>query len=373
MTIVSGDFELVENEKIALITHLHKHFSEISLESISGLFDGFDSVLTSFLAECLIRNAKRVFHAEKISHGQSSFEINRRAHVLEMSTPITKTTCLQVGIIVRESKPTAQEKDFLVRKFRLAGFGKFSEVEYVISKSCQAADLGLLEQLTKSIFLSGYNWLNERTIGCVGRACDAFNQALYEHVRIVVPDQQLLNGFLFSAAFKGKDIAVLSDSALKMAIQLAGPAAANLGRSAADIVVQWMTQIIPLADSSIVDAAQQGDEGILVDLAQDVYYKADKSFSDSLRAVWGDSVFCLPILRSDQLILVAFYLPTCRAALEPILLAHRNHLKKIATEKLEGIVKGFNVLSRIQGIRPAAWGEAIGAGLAEFLQRMGKP
>jgi len=181
----------------------------------------------------------------------------------------------------------------------------------------------------------------------------------------MVPDKQALGGFIFSAATNDKDFVILDDVATRSSLILASENAKQLGRSAADITLQMMLEVVPMTDSAIRDAVQS-DSGIEIDLRRDAYYQRDNSFSQSLRAVWGDTVACFPIVTEGQFFLVAFYMPKYKAVLEPLLTVHKERLKEIAKGRGKEIKINLDLVDAVKRTKRdrvgvlGDWAEIIG-------------
>jgi hypothetical protein len=177
-----------------------------------------------------------------------------------------------------------------------------------------------------------------------------------------VTDRRLLKGFVFSALIDEKDFVILDESVIHTAILLAANNAWKLGRSPADIAVQAMMQVIPRDDSVIVDTVQ-GNKTVDFDLTVDKYYQSDNSFSEAMRAVWGSSVSCFPIMLEGRMLLIALFPTEFKTQLEPILIVHRSRLEEIAKEKFSCMK---NLLQMLMKVLPSNWAETIGKFLGTF-------
>jgi hypothetical protein len=190
---------------------------------------------------------------------------------------------------------------------RLEGIGQFNAVTFSIPTIMPHIDEEWLKRFTSELFAVGYSWMGRRIIQGIREACEQTNRQLYDYVRAMVPNQELLTGFLFSAVADDKDFVVLDDVAVASAFTLAKNTSRRLGRSAADVVLQMMLEVVPINDS-VIRVAVQHEDGLDLDLSRDEYYQRDNNFSQALRAVWGDSVTCFPIVRSGPMLLLAFYM-----------------------------------------------------------------
>jgi hypothetical protein len=347
----------VETEKLALLQRLESFFGSTTIESIANLVDGIDYILLEHLGQSLARHAGQIFNADRNNVETLSFHVGNIRIQLEIAPNVQQEGCLLVCLIPRDlNLERSQIKLKKALEIKINGFGRYSSVIYDLPSLCSIADRDFLVTLTRDVFIVGHNWMNEKTMKCIREATDDANQSLYEYMRTVVTDRRILDGFVFSALLDERDFVVLDEAAIHTAISLAANSAWKLGRSPADIAVQAMTQVVPSADSVIADAVNS--RKILdFDLTEGKYYQEDDSFSESMRAVWGPSVSCFPIMGEGKMLLIALFPTEFKTQLEPILIVHRPQLEQIAKEKIGHMKK---VLQTLMQVRPSNWAEAIG-------------
>jgi hypothetical protein len=111
-----------------------------------------------------------------------------------------------------------------------------------------------------------------------------------------------------------------------------------------------------MADSVIADTVNSG-RIMDFDLTAGKYYQADNSFSESMRAVWGSSVSCFPVMLEGRMLLIALFPTEFKTQLEPILTVHRLRLEEIAKEKIGHMKKILQILLQV---RSSNWAETIG-------------
>lgn len=363
----------VESEKIGLMDELDHYFAEISIDTLTELVAALDDLLIDYLKRLIVKYATPLFGAEVVDKDAWSFHLKEAKIVVEKSIDLKDERHLVLGLLVRnlETNRTQRKKRHATR-IDINGWGRYSSVVYDFPDICTVRDENLLTKLTKDVFVVGYHWMNEKTVSCIRRTLGQFNQSLYEHMRIIVPNEKLLDGFIFSAVYENNDFVVLNDFAISSALLLAEPNAWKLGRSAADVTIQMMTQVIPIEDSVIMEAVKN-ENSVVIDLSKDRYYQADDTFSDALRAVWGDSITCFPIVKEGDFLLVAFFITCHKDELEPMLIVHKQRLQQLAKDKSNMWKKGFELLSKVKARAPnaAVLGEFAGGfvgGLAHILE-----
>jgi hypothetical protein len=353
----------IEAEKLALLKSLESLFGSITIESIADLVDGIDYLLLQHLGESLVRQATHLFNADRINEETQSFQVGNIRIEVEIGSNIQQEGCLLVCLIPRDLD--LQKSEIRLRKameVKIDVPGRYSLVVYDLPTLCSIRDKDLLITLTKDVFIVGHNWMNEKTMKCIRQANYEANQSLYEYMRTVVTDRRILNGFVFSALMDEKDFVVLDETAIYNAISLAANTAWKLGRSPADVAVQAMTQVVPRADSVIADTINSG-RTLDFDLTAGKYYQADNSFSESMRAVWGSSVSCFPIMREGKMLVIALFPTEFRSELEPILNVHGPILEQIAKDKIGHMKKILQILLQV---RPSNWAETIGTFTGAF-------
>jgi hypothetical protein len=352
------DLEIkIETEKLALLKSLELSFGSITIESIANLVEGIDFILLDHLGRCLVRHAEHLFDAHRIDEDKQCFHVGGIRLELEIVPNVQKECCLLVCLIPRDlGLEHSQTKLRKAVEIKIDEPGRFSSVVYDVPKLCSISNKDLLTTLTRDVFVVGHNWMIEKTMKCIREASDDANRSLYEYMRTVVTDRRLMNGFVFSALLDERDFVVLDEAATRTAISLAAGSAWKLGRSPADLAVQAMTQVIPGVDSVIVDAVQS-DKTMDFDLMKDKYYQSDNSFTESMRAVWGPSVSCFPLMKEGRMLLIALFPTEFKSHLEPILIVHRQRLVEIAKEKI-GRMK--RTLQTLMQVRQSNWAETIG-------------
>ena len=347
----------IETEKLALLKSLDLSFGSITIESIADLVDGIDFILRDHLKECLVRHAVHLFEADRIDEEKQCFHVKGIRLELEIAPNIRHDSCLLVCLVPRDlSLEHSQTTLRNAVEIKIDEPGRYSSVTYTVPRLCSITNEELLSTLTRDVFVVGHNWMNEKTMKCIREASDDANRSLYSYMRTVVTDRRLMNGFVFSALLDEKDFVVLDEAATRTAISLATSSAWKLGRSPADIAVQAMTQVIPIADSVIADVVK-GEKTMDFDLTTDKYYQADNSFNESMRAVWGSSVSCFPLMREGKMRLIAIFRTEFKTQLEPILIVHHSRLEEIAKEKIGHMKKTLQTLKQV---RHSNWAETIG-------------
>jgi len=347
----------IEAEKLALLQSLDVTFGSITIETIATLVDGIDFFLQDQLGRCLVRHAEHLFKADRVDEEKQFFFIGGIRFELEIVPNVRRDSCLLVCLIPRDlSVDHSQRRLKKAIEIKIDALGRYASVVYDVPKLCTIANRDLLSTLTRDVFGVGHNWMNEKVMKCIRDACDDANRALYEYMRTIVTDRRLLNGFVFSALLDEKDFVVLDEAATRTAMSLAARSARKLGRSPADIAVQAMTQVIPGIDSVIVDAVKS-EKTMDFDLTLDKYYHVDNSFSESMRAVWGSSVSCFPLMREGKMLLIALFPTEFRIHLEPILVFHRAQLERIAKERIGHLKKTLRTLTQVQ---PSSWAGTLG-------------
>jgi hypothetical protein len=231
--------------------------------------------------------------------------------------------------------------------------GKYSNAQYILPNIEIEIDKDYIEKVTNAYFQVGYNWLYETIKRAVRIASLRTTRALYEFVRIMIPDSNWLDGFWFSALTdkegkggKGKDFVILDDIAMERSFLLATRSPLSLARSPASIVTEMTSEIVDFEDSAIgVVCAEKKPKDI--ELATENFYQSNTSFNLSMRAIWGDSVTCYPVVNHDRFLLVAFFQPQYKSVLIPFMDVHRERLVDIAKMNIGSIQEGFKIMEKV--------------------------
>lgn len=337
-------FSSLQSDKIKLLDYLDSLFLTPSLDNITQLPDHVDYFLVEELKRFIVRYATHIFQSSDSSESTLIFKV-KGVQIHIDSAQILGSSQLVIAMLVRSLEVDDAGRKMREITERLPGTGAYSTVIFQVPTLLKYVDEKILKNLAVEIFSLGYNWLSERIITSIRRACDNTNRALYEYLRIMVPDRRILEGFVFSAAVQDKDFVVLDDVATRSALELASKRSEQFGRSAASMTLQMMLEVVPLSDSVIRDVMQQ-DGSIDIDLSAETYYQqGDEGFSDSLKAVWGNTVSCFPIVTSGKFFLVAFFMTQYKSELEPLLKAHRQRLCDIANGHAQDILVSLKLVS----------------------------
>jgi hypothetical protein len=342
-------FRDLQQDKIDLLDHLNSSFPSValSLENLLVIPYAIDDILSQFLKSCIARHSPHLVGASAQDLGFDNFKVDGVTIDLTTTHNLKNEKNLIVAMLVHDVTIRSRQKKFRDVTVRLRETGTYSSVTFQIPAVLTRVDDDDLKQLAAEIFLVGYGWMNQQIVKGIRHACETTNRELYDYVRLMVPNKEVLEGFLFSAASIESDFVVLDDLATSSALVLASKSAGRLGRSAADIALQMMLEVIPLADSVIIEAVKH-ESSIDLDLSHDSYYQSDNSFSQCLQAVWGQTVSCFPVVSEGEFFLVAFFMPKYKNILEPLLVAHKERLQHIAREHGKAI---SNNLKIVDGLR----------------------
>lgn len=336
----------IEEIKIEVADALNRLFGTYDIEELQRMVTTIDGNLVAIIKEILIRHSCEIFGAERTATTQEGFWY--KGVMIEVTNTIdfNRPRTLVVALLVREVVEPREMKSRTIAT-SLVSMGRFDEV-CVDLPSFVACDDEYLRLLTAEVFAVGYNWMSERIGAIIRRAAtEVLNRELYEYIRIMVTNKKALEGLLFSAAANEEDFVVLDDIATQSAMMLAQRSAGKLGRSAADIAIQMMGQIIPIKDSVIRDVANEGTSRD-IELGRDDYYRSDDSFAQSLRAVWGNIITCFPIVTEGDFLLVCFFMTEHKEYMLPLLDAHKDRLRQIALARGSGIRKNLGVLRALK-------------------------
>jgi hypothetical protein len=357
----------VESLKIDLIDTLNRLFRDCKIENLGDMIFGIDNILIENLKECMLQNACELFGADEPDHNTRIIKYSGITIEIVHAVNVPKDQTLVIGLLVRTLDDDIPRKSRTLT-VRLNGIGRYDQIRFEIPSFIENCDRDHLKLLGTELFSVGYNWMNERITAVIRAASEETNKSLYEYVRIMVQDKRALEGFLFSAAVKDQDFVILDDFAARSALVLAQKNAERLGRSAADLAVQMIVEIVPIKDSVIRDVANSNHE-VDIDLGRDDYYTSDGTFSESLRAVWGNMITCYPIVTDGNFLMVCFFMTRFKDYMVPILDAHRDRLREIALENNRSILRNLNVLSAFKKLSGAAKaGEFVGGLIAGYLK-----
>ncbi len=338
-------FDRLQNEKIVLLDYLDKTFLETSIENISALPDQVDFYLIEELKRLIARYADCIFQGcDTLGCGKFSFKSSGVPVKIESADILCEEKKLTVAMLVVSPDVDEGYRKMRTLTVRLTDMGSYSSITFQIPTMLKFANSEFLELLSKEVFSVGYNWLNERIVAAVRRACYDTNRELYEYLRIMVANKDVLEGLMFSAAAKDMDFVLLDDVAMETAINLASRNSAMFRRCAASMALEMMLEVVPISDSVIRHVVQQG-ECVDIDLRADKYYQqSSDGFGESLKAVWGNTVSCFPIVTSGSFLLVVFFMSRYRAELEPLLRAHSKRLCEIALSRQKEIILSLKLV-----------------------------
>jgi hypothetical protein len=342
---VADLFDRLQDDKIALLDYLDKTFLEPSIDNISALPDQLDFYLIEELKRLIARYADLIFHeCDSLGCEKSSFKSSGMPIKIISADILSEEKQLSIAMLLGSPEVGNDSRKMRATTVRLPDMGSYSSITFQTPMILRFANSEFLEVLCREVFSLGYNWLNERIVATVRRACCDTNRELYEYLRIMVANRTVLEGLMFSAAAKDMDFVLLDDTAMETAINLASKNSAMFGRGPASLALQMMLELVPISDSVIRHVVQQ-NECIDIDLRADRYYQqSNDGFGESLKSVWGNTVSCFPVVTSGSFLLVVFFLPKYKSELEPLLRAHRKRLCDIAMNRQKEVIMSLNLV-----------------------------
>lgn len=366
--------QAIEAEKFRFLQTLRDLFPEVKLDEISLAAAQIEEVIACQLIKSFLSNILTIFPSSDITVVADGFRFRDALfHVtcreaLESPDELI-LACLGKGRDL-ESIGTYQFRVMLDTG------GKFSSVDYLLPRTLAHNNEVFLTQLTKKLFAVGYKWLSDAISRAISRSVSQINEELYQFVRVMAPDEQFLEGLLFSVLVtdkdskEKKDIVLLDDFAVRMCLPPAMKAVRKLGRNAISIVTELLTEVVDYEESVFAHAGTVGSV-FEVDLSQGNYYYTNTQFNLSLRAVWGNQVCCFPIFASDTLSLICFFKTESRSVMEPFLKAHQEYLGNVAKNNIDSIHASLKLLKSIKLPRDYSWGnwgEFLGGFAGRFVK-----
>ena len=341
---------VVEREKLEFFQILREAYSDLDIEDIAIAASRIENLIQGRLVHSVLSNVETIFCRADISVVGSAFRFERQIYEISAAPDVRKPSDLCVSCIPRGIEVDLQ--GFFEINVHLHPPGKFKCIKFYLPKELHNIDEAFLNELSNGLFAVGYRWLIDAIARAISKAAANTKESLYQFVRVMISDDQYLDGVWFSALVSEgkdakKDIVVLDDIAARLSMRAAEEAAHRLGQNAASIVTQMMTEVVDFEDSVISDIEDR-TAPFEIDLSEDQYYQKDATFNLALRGVWGKSVICYPIISSGNFRLVAFYKPENAPVLQPFFDMHRAHLEAIGNAQAQSIRAGLDIMKAVR-------------------------
>lgn len=365
----------VVSEKLDFYKELQENHSSIDIDNIAVAAASIEHLIEARLLTSILRQIDRIVSQSGVPVVGKTFRHGGMHYEVEFARDLQNQTDIVYSFFER-SIDSGSASTFTC-SVDLETHGKYSRVVFVFPRSLSSINEEFLTALVNGMFSVGYNWLSEAIARAISAAIESTNQTLYQFVRVMVPRQDVLDGFWFAALVEDKedkntfkDIVVLDDVALKLSMVAAQASAKRLGRNAASIVTEMVSEVVDQEYSVINDAFAE-NKVVNISLTSENYYQQNTSFNLSLQGVWGKSVTCYPLLDSQALRLVAFCRPENSEYVCEFLTMHREHLQALAKQNATQIQGGLDIMKRIRRASEVdAW--RVGEFLGGVLGGLGK-
>lgn len=367
----------IQEEKISFLDYLNSNFEELSIEHIAVAASQIDDVIEHRIVTSFLGEVDRIF-GYKNTRVRGAFVTFRGIdYEVQSALDIRDSNVLCVVCSPRVLK--GEQPELIEYQVSIAGHDKYQTISYHLPSTAKV-DTIFLTLLTNELITVGYRWLSESITRAIARASADTKDSLYQFMRVMVPNQQALKGFISSVLIEdsrnssGKDIVLLDDIAVQMSIDAASGSSLAIQRNPIALATHMLTEIVDAEDSVIPYASDAGKK-FTMKLDTDQYYSEDPGFKLSLQAIWGRSVTCYPIITDGPLLLVAFYAPQFDAMITPILEYNKGKLAAMATRQNEQIRKGLDIIKRIKGISDVElWriGDFVGGVAGGFAKSLSK-
>lgn len=375
------DFQktIIDNHKSQFWTDLSLQFCDIGIRDVGEMASEIDSVIQIRVIQCFLSDVGMIFDNEEIMHrGKNYFGIKK--HIFEITSGVNEKTqlfftCLGVNAAGTSITPKTININ-LEKSYR------FDECKFLLPTELPCNE-NYISELVKGIFQIGYRWLGYTINLKVSEAISDTKGELYAYIKGMIDDETYLEGFWFSALVydqednEKKDVIILDQDAVQASLKISAKNFQRGMKSPEKSVTEMATEIVGQHESVIHEAVQR-DEDFEIDLTSGSYYQNNTSFNLAMRAIWGESVSCFPIIDANEIAIVSFYRPQYKSYLSGFLERNHKNLQDLALRNLEDIKRGLATMKEIeeapQSKTMVNWrtGEFFGGLLGGVIKTMGQ-
>lgn len=345
--------ETVEAEKVQFLQELQTRFPSIDIEEIAIAAANLEQLAEVKIFDRVLSNIGRILSDPQMAAIGTQFILTGHRFEMSFATDLTRGGGDSLIYSCMCRSVDAEEMGSISVEVPLDEPVRYRTVIFMFPAIAKTIDEPFLHALVSGIFGVAYNWLIDALGRAIADATAKTNQDLYRFVRVMIPDQKVLEGFIFSVLIQGKgapkaeDVVILNDQAASLSIKLASERSRRLGRNPADLAVEMLSELVPYNDSVIPNACAEG-KPVDISLKSEKYYQESMTFNEAMQAIWGSTVTCYPIVTDGEFLLVAFYQTQYKNILTPFVGFHKSRLAEMATAKTDRIRKGLDVMRSIK-------------------------
>lgn len=341
----------------------------LNRRKLKSIADDIDVEISSAIKCAILKRHEYIFKKNSVAISDSSIKVDDVEYTVIIDAQDSyRKRAFMVNFIPLTKYHEVPELITISRK--IPQKGKFREIEILYPPKVLKIDETFLFNLSISLFNIGYDWLRTTLIRTIKETTKGLNIEIYEFIRRMVQNHDVLEGFIFSVLTtdrgrKDKDYVLLDETATSTLINLAEKSELITSDSPTKLVADMVFDVIPIGESVIADVVRSKNKQD-IDLTNTDRYSSNE-FAKTLRAVWGDKVCCYPITSEGNFLLVAFYPKSNDKYITKHLKIHKDTLDAIARKNVSRIGKTLNVLEKINGKESALFGvELLGRFASAF-------
>jgi hypothetical protein len=311
----------VEQTKTRLINELQELFGNPTVSDLPLVAETLEERLRSYLDELLFFHAALFLPEAVPGKDLRVLQVGDEEYAINIGEDIIQSEVLSVAIVPRTLRaPQPNYRELIVN---LHGVGRYQKIQIKlpVSLSIRSEPLG---QLANTVFETGYEWLNRTTRTVVRQVQANLATALYDYLRILLPQRDVTAQVCFGAVTKSRGYYVIDETMIASAIDSVHGEAATVGVSPARLVAEFMSKVMPFETMHCKAAIISGD-CIDVDLRKSKYSGPASLYRSAEIAILSSpSISIFPLVCEGQAYLVAVFPTDLKDLLKPVFTAHKS-------------------------------------------------
>ena len=315
--------DLIEQTKIRLVEGLGEIFDPITVPDLSWVAEGLEGFLRQQVTMALLENLNAVVPGARLLMHSGSIVLGDRQYRFGIGDDIHRPDMLPVAFVqLNVGKSPRKPKG---ADIRLKGCGQYRLARLYVPSEL-TIDQDLLLRLIQAIFVTGYAWLEQKTLSLARTASEGLVEALYGIVRPLIPDEDLLRDFCFSTISEERGFYLLDQDSVACTLGVMAKGDCSPDYSPIRLVAELLSNSLSFPEMHARFAIQKQD-CYDADLRASEYEEHQDLFVKAELATYTSESFSLyPIVYTGSVFLMASFRTKNKAAILPMLRAQREKL-----------------------------------------------
>jgi hypothetical protein len=325
----SPEFEdVLSTIETALISELDKAYQGNSLPEVAIAAACLDSFLCTLILEMLGEYATFIWPDARVVGDRNILQIGDSTYEIRISEHILQYDVIEIGL-ARRGFAIVGSEEVRSEDLLLDGSGRYKKVTWSLPTSVRM-ERDRAFHLVGEILQIGYRWLRQKLLRTVSRHQKGLGDELYRLLRMLAPNEDLVDGVWFAVGAREGGFYLLDMQAADVALNVIDQSRAPLGEGSARLVAEFISALFPEELTFAGKAVRDKIKLIEADLPKANYAKSLSMVNDAEIAIYGSKVVVVYTIVSTGLpYLVAVFAQEKRDQLVPFFEQHSHTFAEI--------------------------------------------